>query len=98
MRHTSSWPLAVSLTVESIDHYRRPWRAEHSLLNTSGFVSCPEFFTLPGMAKDQYIYHAMGVISASFLFWDLGLRFSGHLRNVRADRRPTHSARLTRSG
>jgi len=80
--------------VESIDHYRRPWRAEHSLLNTSGFVSCPEFFTLPGMAKGQYIYHAMGVISATFLGFAPALL---HLSNNRADRRPTHSARLTRS-
>ena len=64
------------------------WRAEHSLYNTSSFVSCPvrmpqhvafapnlraffdcsececstqqEFYTLPLMKEDQYIYHAMG--------------------------------------
>lgn len=36
------------------------WRPEHSLYNTtSKFVSCPEFYSLPGMASDQYVYHEM---------------------------------------
>lgn len=35
------------------------WRAEHSLFNTSGFVSCPELYRLPGMGRDRYVYHAM---------------------------------------
>ena len=26
--------------------------------------ACPEFFTLPGMKKDQYVYHAMGSANA----------------------------------
>ena len=37
-----------------------PWQPEHSLVNTTGFVSCPEFYTLPGMGPNQYIYHSMG--------------------------------------
>lgn len=44
----------------SAEHFNGPWRAEHSLLNTSSFVSCPEFFKLQGMAKNQYVYHEMG--------------------------------------
>jgi sucrose-6-phosphate hydrolase SacC (GH32 family) len=44
----------------SAENFTGPWRAEHSLFNTSSFVSCPEFYTLPGMKTDQYIYHAMG--------------------------------------
>jgi|EP01046_Picozoa_sp_COSAG06_P056659 hypothetical protein len=30
----------------SAEDFNGPWTAEHSLLNTSSFVSCPEFFHL----------------------------------------------------
>eukprot|EP00039_Didymoeca_costata_P009912 m.132363 g.132363 ORF g.132363 m.132363 type:complete len:555 (+) comp14644_c0_seq5:234-1898(+) len=48
----------VNYLFSSEDFYH--WRPEHSLVNvSSGFVSCPEFFTLPNMPTDMYIFHSM---------------------------------------
>eukprot|EP00041_Stephanoeca_diplocostata_P023691 m.587633 g.587633 ORF g.587633 m.587633 type:complete len:687 (+) comp22355_c0_seq1:40-2100(+) len=41
----------------------KTWKQEHSLVNTSGFVSCPEFYTLPNMEKNKYIYHSMNSVT-----------------------------------
>ena len=57
------------------------WRAEHSLVNTSGFVSCPEFFTLPDMKKNVYVYHAMGAKNSIGTFDEHKMLFTPDARS-----------------